>query len=72
MVRNAYGDRIVYRQLFSTLVVDYEPKQSKSEYLSYKGRYLILNDLNYVDDIYAKNDEDAIKQYKEYLQKNRG
>ena len=71
MAKNIFGDRIVYRELFSTLVVDYEPKKEKSEFLSYNGRYMILNDLNYVGEIYAKDDEDAIKQYKEYLKSNR-
>lgn len=27
----------------------------------YEGHYLVLNDNNYVDDFYAKNDEEAIE-----------
>ena len=36
----------------------------------YKGMYYIHNDWNYVDEFYAPNDEDAIKEFRDRIAKH--
>ena len=38
--------------------------------LALENKYLITRDLNYVYDFYADNNEDAIKRFKEFLNKD--
>ena len=33
----------------------------------FKGMYYIHNDWNYVDEFYAKNDKDAIKEFRDRI-----
>ena len=49
--------RVVDRELFVAL-------------REHKGMYYIHNDWNYVDEFYASNDEDAIKEFRDRIEKH--
>lgn len=58
------GFREVDRELFVTLTQSYERFFGKTV-----EKYFIHNDWNYVDSFYAKNDEDAIKEFRDRISK---